>query len=346
MRLATRILLGYWYLVLLLVIIAAGAALGFHTLGSNIGRVLTENFDSVRASTAMIESLERQDSAVLALLLGKNEARRALEASEESFRQGLRRARANITLPEEGPVIEDIEQRFAAFVTARDQLLEATPEHPLRAYDEETFPAFEAVKAGVINLLEINHQAMVEADRRAQATASQRATILALLVLLALFSLAFLSRALNRTLLERLDELAEVAEAIAGGSFDRRAAAQHTDELGAVARQLNAVLDRQQEVESAMEGRTALYRDLLVGLLGALPQPAAIVGFDGRVLGSTFDAAIDAGLERAAPRIAELDRSSAEATLEIEGGTLGLRLLRVGTERPLAWLISEGGARR
>ena len=260
----------------------AGAALAFHPLGDNIDRVLGENFDSVRASTAMIESLERQDSAVLALLLGKNDARHALEASEESFHQASARARANITFPEEEPVIEDIEQRFAAFAAARDQLLGARPEYPLRAYDED-FRSPRGRQGRRHHLLEINHQAMVEADRQAQATASQRATVLALLVLLALFSLAFLSRALNRTLLERLDELAEVAEAIAGGSFDRRAATQYTDELGAVARQLNAVLDRQQEVENTMVGRTALYRDLLVGLLGALPRPAAIVGLDGRI---------------------------------------------------------------
>jgi HAMP domain-containing protein len=340
MRLATRILLGYWYLVILLVIIAAGAALGFHTLGSNIGRVLKENFDSVRSSTAMMESLERQDSAVLALLLGREGARHALETSEESFRQALGRARANITLPEEGPVIQDIEQRFAAFAAARDQLLGAAPEYPLRAYDEETFPKFEAVKAGVIDLLEINHRAMVEADRQAQATASQRATVLALLVLLALFSLAFLSRALNRTLLERLDELAEVAEAIAGGSFDRRAATQHTDELGAVARQLNAVLDRQQEVENTMVGRTALYRDLLVGLLGALPRPAAIVGLDGRVLASTLDAAADALIEQAASKIPAVDRGADGAEIMTEKGAVGLRLLCVGTQRPLAWLAT------
>lgn len=340
MRLATRILLGYWYLVMLLVIIAAGAALGFHTLGNNIGKVLTENFDSVRASTAMMESLERQDSAVLAQLLNKEGARIALESSEESFRLALARARSNITLAEEEQVIGNIEQRFATFTEARDQLLGATPEYPLRAYDEDTFPKFEAVKAGVIKLLEINHQAMVEADRQAQAIASQRATTLALLVLLALFSLAFLSRALNRTLLERLDELAEVAEAIAAGSFNRRAAAQYPDELGAVARQLNTVLDRQQEIENSMGGRTALYRDLLVALLGAVARPAAIIGLDGRVLASTLDAAGEARIEMIAANLPAADPDTRETGLPTENGTVGLKLLVVGTERPLAWLAT------
>lgn len=340
MRLATRISLGYWYLVILLLITAAGAALGFHTLGSSIGRVLTANFDSVRASTEMMESLERQDSAVLALLLGKEEAGDALQTSEAAFKAALARARANITIPEEVTVIEDIERGFTAFVDARDRLLEATPEHPLRAYNEQTFPAFETVKSRVIDLLNINHQAMVEEDRNAQATALRRATILALLVLLALFSLAFLSRALNRVLLDRLDELAAVAEAIAGGSFNRRAATHYPDELGAVARQLNAVLDREQQIQNAMEGRTALYRDLLIGLLGALPRSAAVIGLDGRLLASTLDADINDEIESAGARLSGIERDLGEASIEVENGTLQLRLLCVQTGRPLAWLAT------
>jgi methyl-accepting chemotaxis protein len=340
MRLATRISLGYWYLVILLLITAAGAALGFHTLGSSIGRVLTENFDSVRASTEMMESLERQDSAVLALLLGKEEAGEALEASEAAFLEALARARANITIPEEVAVIEDIERGFTAFVDARDQLLASVPEHPLRAYNEKTFPAFESVKTRVLDLLNINHRAMVEEDRNSQATALRRATILALLVLLALFSLALLSRALNRVLLDRLDELATVAEAIAGGSFDRRAASHYPDELGAVARQLNAVLDREQQIQNEMEGRTALYRDLLIGLLGALPGPAAVIGLDGRLLASTLDAGTDDEIENAGARLSGIERDVGEASFEVGNGTLQLRLLCVQTGRPLAWLAT------
>jgi methyl-accepting chemotaxis protein len=343
MRLTTRILLGYWYLVILLVIIAVGAALGFHSLGENIGRVLTENFESVRASTAMLESLERQDSAVLAALLGKRGADEVLTASESSFRQALERARGNITIPEEAGVIEGIEQSFSAFLAARDELLGAAPESPLRAYDEETFPRFERVKAEVLHLLEINHQAMKEADRRAQETASGRAVLLALMVLLAFFSLAFLSRALNRTVLERLDELAKVTEAIAGGSLDRRAAAQYSDELGAVARQLNASLDRQQQARTEVEGRVALYRELVIALLGSLPQPAAVVGPDGRILASTLAEDTEEHLAAAWPGIPRLERGAGSGSIEVTLGaeTLSLRVLHGTAERPVAWLAER-----
>jgi len=342
MRLATRILFGYWYLVILVIIIAAGAALGVHGLGNNIGRVLAENVESVRASTEMVESLERQDSSVLAAMLGKAGAREALETSELAFQRALQRARANITIVEETSVIEEIDRSFAAFTRARDELLGTSPSEPLRAYDEAIFPKFETVKNGVLNLLEINHSAMVDADRQAQASASRQASILALVVLIALSSLAFLSRALNRTILERLDELARVAEAVGGGSLDRRAADHHLDELGAVARQLNAALDRQQETRMEIESRVALYRNLVIGLLRSEPGPVALLGLDGQVLASTFEAGADSHLAAISKEIPGPGSPPDSAVREVkfEDEAVNLTLLRGPAERPLAWLAT------
>jgi 7,8-dihydro-6-hydroxymethylpterin-pyrophosphokinase len=110
MRLRTRILLGYWYLVGLLIVGAAGAALSFLSLGTNIGTVLEENFDSVRASMAMLDALERQDSALLSKLLGDSEAGAALGASEQAFMAAVAAARANITIAGETEVLDRIEQ--------------------------------------------------------------------------------------------------------------------------------------------------------------------------------------------------------------------------------------------
>lgn len=343
MRLRTRILLGYWYLVALVVLSAGGAAIGFQKLGNNIGRVLDENFESVRASMAMVEALERQDSAVLAVLLGQVGARDQVEGSQANFSRALEQARANITLAVEVPVIEDIGNRFAAFVEARDQLLDAAPEQPLRAYEQETFPRFEKVKERVLDLLEVNHMAMVEADRRAQSAANRRASTLALIVLVALISLALLSRAMKRVVLDRLAELAEIAEAVAAGSTDRRAADGQADELGLVSRQLNTVLDRQQAMSVAIEGRVALFRELVLGLLGAFPMPAAVLSFDGHVLASTLPPGAEARLAAAADRLPPAREVEArpDRTLELDLDDLRVRLMEGSKGRPVAWLVTS-----
>ena len=223
MILRTRILLGYWYLALLVVVGAAAAALGFHALGSSIGTVLKENFESVQASMQMLDALERQDSAVLALLLGDSAYRAQLQQSELDFRTALRRAGSNVTIEAEQPILEDIETRYDEYTAARDSLLETRHERPLAAYEATTFPLFDTLKVQVYSLLDVNHQAMVQADRRAQRSARQRAMGYGLLVAVALLSLVVLSEALGRHVLSRLSELRSVAQAIAEGDRSRRA---------------------------------------------------------------------------------------------------------------------------
>jgi len=344
MNLRTRILIGYGYLVTLLVISAAGAALGFHQLGSNIGVVLEENFESVRASMAMLEALERQDSALLARLLQDSAAAGLLAESESSFRAALARAQSNVTIANEREILNDIEERFTAYCAARDRLLGSPPERPLQAYDAETFPAFEAVKSRVFDLLDVNHQAMVEADRAAQRTATRRAALLGLLVTLAVLSMGLLSRGLARHLFARLDELKTVAQAIARGDHTRRAAVERTDELGLVAEQLNAALDRQQELRRTMEGRLGRQRQWLLGLLGAWAERAALVSLDGEIMASTLGSLDTAAVAEAAARLREEVRDAGsgprDVTLEARDRNIGFRLLLADGTRPSAWLAT------
>ena len=72
-------------------------------------RMLAENYDSVVAAQNMKESLERQDSATLFMLLGEWE--RALPQMQEHrlrFDAAYRRAAGNITEPGEADVIRAI----------------------------------------------------------------------------------------------------------------------------------------------------------------------------------------------------------------------------------------------
>jgi len=346
MRLRTSVLLGYGYLVGLLVLGAFAAAVGFHTLGNSLGRVLDENFESVRASTHMIESLERQDSAVLTQLLGEGDSRTSLQASEKAFLEALGTARANITLADEEAVVNDIEESFTRFVQARDRLLSSSSTHPLRAYEEETFPLFEQVKARVIHLLELNHAAMVEADRRAQKTATTRAVMYALLVAVALVSLVFLTRAMNQHVLRRITGLAGVTAAVAGGDHQRRSGDSYPDELGQIAQHLNTMLDLHTEERTAQAAKTIRFRQLLVALLEHLPHPAALVGLDGRVLVSHFDEVGVAVLIEAVAHLPQLGTEGAQHELKIhtETALVTLRLLTSGEQRPIAWLafIDDG----
>lgn len=345
MNLHNRILLTYSYLVVLVVLGAVSASLGFRDLGASIEAVLGENFESVRASTAMLESLERQDSAMLALLLGESDARADLELAQESFVQSLQQARDNVTIDGEAPLLAQLEREFEEYRRSREALLEQAPERPLRAYEVSTYPAFERVKDRILELVDLNHEAMLQADLEAQRSATTRAALHGLLVAVAVLSLAPLVRSIRRDVLDRVRELADVAASIAAGDRRRRASVTQNDELGLVARQLNTVLDQLQRAETEAAGEMDRDRRLLHALLEHLGTPAALATRDGRLLASTLEAELVPALAEVLE--AHLEDDDAHHRIDVDGRSMQLWPLRAGGDRLIGWLAvqdpPEGG---
>lgn len=342
----SRVVLGYGYLVALVVAGAAGAALGFHESGSKTERILAENFESVQAATGMLVALERQDSAVLGLLLTEDR-KDLLRRSEEAFLAAQARAAANITLEGEAEVVEEIARRFALFREARDRLLGSRRERPLSAYEEETFPAFEAVKETVFDLIGMNHRAMLEASEQAQRSATRRAILAGILVLVGILSFGLLSRALRRDLLDRLADLRSVAVAIAEGNRRRRAVPLRNDELGVVAEQLNALLDVQQETESRMQARLTESRQVLRALLLERAEPAALFLLTGELVASTLPDVDTALAALAAPALRRrAGESGAEDVVEQEeeGRRYRFRVIRTPEGQRVGRLATRAGA--
>src|SRR4029078_13345544 len=73
MSLRARLLFGYGIFIAALVALAAWSAWRLHDVGKVSRRIIFENYDSVVAAQEMKESLERQDSAALFVLLGARE---------------------------------------------------------------------------------------------------------------------------------------------------------------------------------------------------------------------------------------------------------------------------------
>jgi HAMP domain-containing protein len=346
MKLHTRLLFAYGYLVALVLLGAAGAALGFLELGNRIGTMLDDNFESVRTSMEMLEALERQDSAVLAALLEGARSSDEVAISERAFLDALARARGNVTEETERPVLDSIATRYGEYRGARDLLLSSASESPLAEYESEFFPKFESVKEDVRRLLDLNHRAMRRADRDAQATAARRALGYAVLTALALLSMGWLSHSLRVNVIARFEELRSVAQAIGRGDFRRRASEQHTDELGSVARALNGLLDAQEELRGSASAGGRRLVELALARLQAENEAAALISLGGDLLISTFGDVETAAIGEIAGRLrSELPEDLAaagpvERRVDDQGG-LRFRLLVVNRKRAVGWWVDR-----
>ena len=75
MRLRTKLLCGYVVFIAALVALGGWSAWRLRDMGSVSRRIMADNYASVVAAQDMKESLERQDSAALFMLLGSAPAR-------------------------------------------------------------------------------------------------------------------------------------------------------------------------------------------------------------------------------------------------------------------------------
>lgn len=362
MTLRLRLVLGYAYLVALVLVTAGSAIAGFVVLSRGIDRVLDDNVRSIEASMTMLESLERQDSATLSALLGATGATIELHGADEAFHTALDEAQGNITEDEEREVLGRLAAVHRDLVVARDRVVENVPERPLAVYEDEIFPRFQAVKAEVRNLLDVNHAAMQRADQEARASARRSGAWIALLVTVAVVSLVLLSRALQTRVLERLATVREVSKALAEGDTQRRVVLSGDDELSEIGARLNEILDRRDENQGRWRGRLAVEKRLALALFGRLDPEGTVFALDGTVLlepprdrdplredlrGHIGDWIRDEG-SQAVEELASVDDPD-DLVREIEVGDLGagdedgdreavrLELLRTGPSRPVAW---------
>ncbi len=350
MTLRSRLVLGYVYLTVLLLVAALGGALGFQRLGRSIDTILQENGESVRAATAMIDALERQDSACMGLLLRRDGAAGRMARAEAAFREALERAADNVTVEDERPLLDEIRARFAVYREAREGLVASAPERPLAAYESQVLPRSRALAETLGRLLDVNHRAMLEADRANRGLAWRGSAVLAGLATLALLSIGALSRSLRVHVLDRLEELGAVARAVSDGDHGRRVWVTGDDELGRVGRQLNAALDAQERTEGAAEGRLRQQRQLVLALLESGGAPAAVLGLDRRVVASTLAPDRLSAWERCAEGAgADLEHRPGEeapASREVEGpdgARWRVRPLIAGGVRPVGWLVRPAG---
>lgn len=302
MTLRTRLLLGYGYLIGLLLLSVGTAAFNSQRVTRNIQVIVENNLVSLGAAVSMLEQVERQDSATLVGLMQRGEPTAMLQAEEE-FDRASARAFEFATTPDELAMLENIKDRYNEYRRLREELLRSIPEDAYTAYHEGVYRTFVELKADVEAYLDAKKKTLGDANIEASQSAVEAAVLLGVLVTVALLSLGPLSRSLQRDVLGRLSEVGHVTEAIAAGDRRRRVRDFYQDELGQVARQLNAALDRQQELESQMQGRLLEQRRVLVGLLKQWPMPAALIGIDGELVASTLSESDEAELDRLTPRV-------------------------------------------
>lgn len=243
MSLKRKILWGYGLVLSLVVIVSLWAVISLYRLGSASEAILQENYRSILAAENMVNTLERQDSALLLLMLGfESEATAQFRENEVEFLQWLSRAKDNITLPNESQTLSTLEVGYLDYLDASARLFEtsiASPDRqPAAYYHTSILPKFKLVRETAIDLREMNQQAMLSASDQAQRLATQAIGSMSVFGLLVAGLGLGLSLLLANLLTRPLKAMTRAAGQIAEGNYEVTLAIKSKDEVGQLAQEI------------------------------------------------------------------------------------------------------------
>lgn len=164
MGLRLKILSGFIILSLMLLIAGLWSIYELNTIGSSVQKILDENYQSIHAAKIMKETLEREDSAILLLLLGKwEEGRSILNSADSLFQEKLNFASLNITIPGEQDHLQSIRSKYGAYKKLWERpIVDTAKEGDIKWYFQEVHMSFLSVKESIDGLINLNDKMMYQ----------------------------------------------------------------------------------------------------------------------------------------------------------------------------------------
>lgn len=242
-----KILLGYGLILCLLAAVLAWAFASLLELGSASDAILKENYKSILAAENMIDSIERQDSATLLMILGHSRAAAQFKGNEIRFSEWLGRAKDNITIKGEERILAGIEKDYAAYLTSVSAL-ESMDTNDIKArktfYHKTVSNRFFAVRGSCMRLGELNQQTMYGASDRARNLSQRAVASLLMIGAAAIGGGVVFSLFLSNLLVRPLHQMIEATKTVSEGNYDVEVQARSSDELGVVAGEFNEMVKR------------------------------------------------------------------------------------------------------
>ncbi|PXV61923.1 HAMP domain-containing sensor histidine kinase [Halanaerobium congolense] len=280
-----KILLGFAVMILILTGVVGWSIYNFESLSNAINDILVENYRSIKASDSMVESIERQDSALLLLLRSTEEqGQEIFRRNEKEFYSWLARAEDNITIKGEGAILEKINEKYFGFVSNFDQFYNAEEDQRWEIYNQQLLPRFNEIKNDIRELREINRQAMVEAQRSANSRANQAIIYtIGLALLVIVFSLIF-AFYLTKQILRPIKELEKGIKKVADRNFQQQVEVASEDEIGVLADEFNEMIAKLQEYEKLNVKKLLMEKEKSEAVVNNLSSPLIVTDQDHKIV--------------------------------------------------------------
>jgi NtrC-family two-component system sensor histidine kinase KinB len=280
-----RIFLGLAAIFILFVGIGSYALWLFTRLGGAVDVILRENYQCVLAGQAMKQSAERINFALSLALAGEEErGRKLFESYTPVFEEHLRHERLRISLPGERVVADKInqaEERYQGlakkFWNTSDLAIRRT------TYFSELLPLFSDIQNNLQEVIRMNEDNMVQANRQARALSANSTRTMLLVLVVGVGIALFVVFAIQRAILKPIRILTAVAKELGNGNLDQVAAAQSNDEIGALAAAFNKLSSKLRAYRQITADQILQARQMTEITFSAFPDAILALSVDGKI---------------------------------------------------------------
>jgi len=247
-KLRIKVLTGYGLALCLIVAVIVWSLINMTRLGKAAEAILKENYGSILAAENMIDSLERQDSAILLLMLNyPDESTKQFRENENHFLLWLGRAKDNITIEGEEKIIDSIDKGYSEYLVNFSNLQTVVGSNAAKAaefYHETVLPSFKSVRANCVKLREINQQTMFGASNRASEVATRAFWSVFTIGLVSVVIGFGFSLLLANLIVKPVHQIIAATQKISEGDYDVKVKSTSRDELGVMAKDFTMMVKK------------------------------------------------------------------------------------------------------
>lgn len=226
----------------------------FYVMGTTLGTLLNDHYKSVLAAEKMVQSLERQDNALLLASEGEEAAVGGgfAENKEIFFYWYDQAVRSVLSDPQQSlrDSIQDAYRRYALLADSMNvRIQQGAIAEAKYYYSVNVRPTSDRLRELCFRLFEINQNAMYEAPARTHAIANQSAygTLMASIIALTLSIVA--TAWLTKVLIKPAEQLTDTVRQIGKGKLDLKIDVLSDDEIGQLSREFNKMTERLRQFE-------------------------------------------------------------------------------------------------
>ena len=277
--LRTRLYLGLFPLLLLVILTGVLAIFVCHRLAGTFQRELVSSLEASRAAQRMREAVTGMDNA-----LGKAQrgdvigAERLFRRNREAFLRDLLAQSSGAVGTTREPYVEKLDAAFQRLAARGDQLGAEGLSGSLETLKQNEDAVFNVID----ELRDFDYERADLAARRAVDLAATTVKVLASVIVVAVAIWIAIAWSLAGSLLRPIQALSASAVALGDGELDQSVPELSSDELGLLARAFNGMAAKLRAYREAMAAKVQRTQRTMEATLNSTPDPLFVVGRDGR----------------------------------------------------------------